>query len=375
MREFRVGRPAGQQVGGGVVEGAEHRGDVPQRGLRFAPFGDRLGRLALEVQQDPAVRGAHGLAEVQVAVDPLDRQAVRMGVGHLAEGRAEGAPVAHQPRDGGDRAVQPVGHRGGQLPGLPPVQPGHRHRPGEHPVDLGGGPAEPVRLDREVAGGGVALQSADLVEGELPAVLGLREVALEQPEGGRLGAFQPALEPGGDPGDAGRTGPGEREREFQVGVGAGVDAAEQLQDVRGAVDDGAVGLFGGGGAPGQVGGQPGTGGAAERQRSEPVAGGQVLQQPPGQLGVVHRVDQRRPVVRALGEPAEDGGRLDAGRALRADAEQQLVQVAVRHTGGGGVLDPEQQVQQGGVADLEGGADHGGQAGDRTPLPGVPALGG
>ncbi len=211
MGQFRVDRAAGEQVGGRVVEGAEHGGDVAQGGLWFAALVDRLGRLALEVQQHPAVRGAHRLPEVQVAVDALDGQAVGVGVGELLEGGAQCGPEAEQSGDGGDGAVEPVGHRGGQSSGLRAVEPGDGHRAGEHPVHFGGGPAEPVGLDGEVAGGAVALEPADLVEGEFPAVLGVRQVALEQPEGGGFGAFHPALEPGGDPGDPGGAGPGEGE--------------------------------------------------------------------------------------------------------------------------------------------------------------------
>ncbi len=242
-------------------------------------------------------------------------------------------------------------------------------------MHLGGGPAEPVRLDGEVAGGRVALEPADLVQGQLPAVLGVRQVALEQAEGGRLGALQPALEPGGDAWDAGRAGPREGEREFEVGVGAGADPPEQLEDQRRPVDDRAVALLGGAGPARQVGGQAGPRRAAEGQRAEPVAGRQVLQQPAGELRVVHGVVQHGAVVRALGEPPEDGARADAGRLLRAGAQQQLVDVPVRGAGGAGVLDPQQQVQQRGVADLERGADDRREAGDRVALAGVPALGG
>ena len=58
----------------GVVEGAHHPGDVAPRGVGQHPLGERLGRLALEVDDLPAQHGAQGLAEVQVAVDPLHVQ-------------------------------------------------------------------------------------------------------------------------------------------------------------------------------------------------------------------------------------------------------------------------------------------------------------
>src|SRR5690606_26782136 len=52
----------------GVVEGAEHAGDVAPRGVGLAPVGERLGRLALEVDDLPVDDRAQRLTEVQVAV-------------------------------------------------------------------------------------------------------------------------------------------------------------------------------------------------------------------------------------------------------------------------------------------------------------------
>src|SRR5690606_14232241 len=57
-----------EQVARGVVEGAQHAGDVAQRGVEGAALLERLAGLALEVEHHPLGVGAHHLAEVVVAV-------------------------------------------------------------------------------------------------------------------------------------------------------------------------------------------------------------------------------------------------------------------------------------------------------------------
>ena len=68
-----VGRTAlgeGVEAGvGGVAEGAEHSGDVLERRLFGAAFGERTGGLAFEVEDDVVAAGAEDLAEMIVAVD------------------------------------------------------------------------------------------------------------------------------------------------------------------------------------------------------------------------------------------------------------------------------------------------------------------
>ena len=56
-------------VVGGVVEGAQHPGDVDQRGALEPPFADGPGRLPFEIDDDEVVAGPEHLAEVIVAVD------------------------------------------------------------------------------------------------------------------------------------------------------------------------------------------------------------------------------------------------------------------------------------------------------------------
>ena len=53
---------------GGVLERAQHAGDVDERAALEAPFGRRAGRLALEVDDHEVPPGPEHLAEVVVAV-------------------------------------------------------------------------------------------------------------------------------------------------------------------------------------------------------------------------------------------------------------------------------------------------------------------
>src|SRR6185312_11762657 len=64
------GHPTALQIAGrgGVGEGAQHAGDVAQRRALAAALEQRPRRLALEVEDDPAVVAQHRLPEVQVAV-------------------------------------------------------------------------------------------------------------------------------------------------------------------------------------------------------------------------------------------------------------------------------------------------------------------
>ena len=57
---------------GGVIERAEHAGDVPQRRRGRPAHRERHRRLALEVQRDPALRAEQHLPEMVVTVDALD---------------------------------------------------------------------------------------------------------------------------------------------------------------------------------------------------------------------------------------------------------------------------------------------------------------
>ena len=83
-----------------VVEGAQHPGDVAHREVGQRALGQRPQRLALEVEQHPAALGrVQHLAEVVVAVDPLQRRPARVGGGveHRVDA-GRGRPRARAPR-------------------------------------------------------------------------------------------------------------------------------------------------------------------------------------------------------------------------------------------------------------------------------------
>ena len=90
-----------------VVEGPEHAGDVAPHQVGTDPLGERLGRLALEVHDLPALDGAQRLPEVEVAVHAL-------GGGGLP-GRAEG-------RDAGEGTSR-ARRRARRAPGRSPAPP------------------------------------------------------------------------------------------------------------------------------------------------------------------------------------------------------------------------------------------------------------
>ena len=221
---------------GGVVEAAQHPGHVAPRRVRQLPLGQRLGRLALEVDDLPPVRGAQGLAEVQVAVDLLDVEAAE--VGDLVEGGPQALGVLLQLGYDGQRGVQARGHRRGQLGG-------GGGRPGlggevlaQGVVHVAERLAEPGRLAGEVAAGvvgvhlGVGVQAAHADQGEVPAVDGGAQELLEHRElqhallavGGHVRDLEPAVEGGNVLGP----GPGEDLVDRDVGVDAGRDLAEDL---------------------------------------------------------------------------------------------------------------------------------------------------
>ena len=74
---------------GSVAEGAKHAGDILERRLLGAAFGERACGLALEVEDDVVAAGAEDLAEVVVAVD-TDAQASLAGGRRRRRGRGRG---------------------------------------------------------------------------------------------------------------------------------------------------------------------------------------------------------------------------------------------------------------------------------------------
>ena len=170
-----------------VVERAQHPGDVAPAGVGQLPLGQRLGRLALEVDDLPALDGAQGLAEVQVAVDLLDgdvadparrgRTSSRSRVGVL---RQLGHDVERRRRAARCIAVDQLGHLRRRA---------QRCRSGSARRRVAWvsaqRDAEPGGLAGEVAAHlvgvqvGLGEQVADAGQGEVPAVAGRAQELLE----------------------------------------------------------------------------------------------------------------------------------------------------------------------------------------------------
>ena len=213
---------------GRVVEGAQHPGDVAPRGVGQDPLGQRLGRFSLEVDDLPTLRRAQGLPEVEVAVHALDgpRPDRADGTEELTQCRA----VLGQLRNDVQCGVEPLGHRLGQLRVVGRGSLTRREVLGQECVHLAHGLAQSLRLGGEVAADlvgvqvGLREQVAHRRQRELPAVAGGPQELLQHPQ------LQPvALDPSQQLRDVVRPGAGEPFVDLDVGVGAGSDPAEDLQ--------------------------------------------------------------------------------------------------------------------------------------------------
>ena len=175
-------------------------------------------------------------------------------------------------------------------------------RPGQVPVYLGGGLAEPVGLAGEVAAG---LGRADPALGrvevphagrrERPAVRGGPQVAGQDAQDDR-GPVQPGLDPAQRLGYVGGTAHGQGPGHLQVRVGARGGPAEHLKDAGFAEHQAGVALLAGQHQAVQAGIDLGARLVREAQRPRPAAVGDGLEQQPGQVRVVQRVVGHPPVV-------------------------------------------------------------------------------
>ncbi len=280
----RVGRAhggRGETALGGVGEGAEHPGDIPQGAAPGPALGERSGRFTLEIQYDETVANAEHLAQVVVAVDSdlLDRP--------YSQGIHRHQPFAERAR-GLENLVREGPRRGGQgvvdgcqclqdaiqvrLHRLSPCRDIRRrdHVRCERPVGRGGqGHVELARQDAQATGvlgvrvrqrpcEGVAarplalhalLRGGEVIvepgQGGRPGVALIRHEFLEN---GQCGGFPPAAfvrhradQPGDTP-EGGR--PREEVRNLEIRILTAFDLPKQLQDGPGVVHDGGVALFG-----------------------------------------------------------------------------------------------------------------------------------
>ncbi len=98
-------RVGGTTLPGGVREGPEHARHIPHPMVEHPAGGKRRPRLALEIQEQPALAGPKRLPQVQVAVDPLD--AHRGKSGDLIDARAQGRCQRTEARNDAGGLSQP----------------------------------------------------------------------------------------------------------------------------------------------------------------------------------------------------------------------------------------------------------------------------
>ena len=276
-----------------VVERAKHAGHVPQGGTHLPSLGEGSGGLPLEVEHVPTHLPSHDLAEVVVAVEP--------------DGETG---VAHGPQVVEDPAHTRTGHPLGRRDDVQLVLDGPRplvglggvpsERLGQSDVKLGRHLPETPGLVSEVAAGrlgsrvGVGgVEVSQRGEGQRPPLAASGEELLDQGEVPRVAA--PDRHGGGDVVEPHLV---EGEGDLDVGIGAWLEATEQLHDQPVVVDHGGVGLLGSHG--------PHAGGLL-------TATGHDLEQQQRQLGVGQcAVSQGVPV--GFFEWAEDGVLLSAEEA-------------------------------------------------------------
>src|SRR3954451_12575844 len=109
-----------------VVERAEHRSDITKGRSGRGAVGNRPGGLALEVEHDEAVAGGEDLADVEVAVDALERRRLGRRLERRELGADASAPAAELLGDVGGHDVEHARElRVGRLvPGVEDVGPG-----------------------------------------------------------------------------------------------------------------------------------------------------------------------------------------------------------------------------------------------------------
>jgi hypothetical protein len=367
-------RAVKQLMAGGVVERAEHPGHVAQRDSRGPALAERHHGLSLEVQHHPAGRGAQHLPEMVVAVYALNGQrgADRGQLGVVA---AELARVRAQRGHLGAGAVQLAGHLPGHVGVRPGCGVGDAERGGQGGVHLSGGRAQPERFPGEVTAGLIRPDRAlgpDVVAGvqvaqadgcQRPAIARPGQVPGQDREQHRVVAVA-GLDPAERLGDVSRAAPGQRPVHLEVGVLAGEEPAQHLEDGRLAEDQAGIALLAGQHQAVQAGLDDRARLPDEAQRADGPLLGEAAEQDLGELRVVQRV-----ICRPVRAGRSDNRVPQGAGKIRTDADQDLVPggLAAERYG-------DDQLPQLGVAGGQRGIRGYLEVTDRSAGAGVPTLG-
>lgn len=250
-------------------------------------------------------------------MDPLSGTDRRFEGGERGEGGPQPGRVRPQFGHGTRGRVEALAHSLREQPVLPPARGVDGEGRGQRQMHLRGGPPQFVRLVRELPSRGEG------PKGQGPAVVRLTQERLEHAEC-RLARVR-GPDPGHGRGYAGTALPGQRPRHLQVRVDTGLDAAEDLQDVRIPVHQRGVGLFGVEEARGETGGHRDPRVTFETQGAGRARGAQPLQEHPRRLGIVEGVVHDQIGERARARASDDGVG-ETGRQCLPDPQEQLIAV-------------------------------------------------
>ncbi len=260
-----------------VVQRAEHRGHVPQRGVRAPPVLDGPERLALEVDDVVAVVAHQHVAQVQVRVDPHDDRRAGQGLEARCAGGDGGRLASELPggllvhgRDGRDGPVQLA--VGLQPPGLELVAGGEswreprcvsgrfregRMEAGHEEAEVLGNPRDVLEVHELRRSGH---ERGEALGQGLVQVVRVRDKRLEHRHGGSTAVAGDGLRPACQRWDAGEPGLlGQEGRELEIRVEARLDPPVALEEQPPAQHDRGVRLVAAEGAlrrQGQVRGRP-----------------------------------------------------------------------------------------------------------------------
>jgi hypothetical protein len=281
----------------GVVEGADHAGDVAEWGAFEATFAEGTGGFAFEIDDEKVFAGVEDLAEVIVAVDAdacggeasfVNGAEAREDIGFAIEdglgiggdvvgeefeaARQELKILAGEVAHGLVEASLIVGGKGfrGEIGVIGVIGEGEVKRGGSLTEETGGFGVSAEEIERlawrfglgvfdegSFGGWGVAMflgecldaviEAAEGIEGMGPGVFAVGDEVGEDGEAHDIVGVGAVFEGADERWGMGKVLGGEVTADIEFGVDAGFDAAEELEDETIAEDDGGIGLFGSGG--------------------------------------------------------------------------------------------------------------------------------